>query len=321
MTDRAGIGSEAGSPSPEEVPSSAPVTADAAGGSNSGRSKRADYSRALSKMPASIRLCLALVVILVTWAAFAPWLTPHDPDAIHLFSGLRPPVGMEGYESGYLLGTDQLGRDILSRCIYGMRVSIGIAMLGTILGCIVGSILGLLSGIMGGVCDRLVMMMVDVQLAIPYLLIVLVGIVMFGTDIPVLVALVGLAGWETYARLVRGQVLSVREMPFIEASRALGASKLRIAIRHVLPNVASPLIVLVTLTFPLILLLESSLSFLGIGVQPPTSSLGRMVGEGRDNMMLAWWVVAGPAALILVITLIVQLIGDWLRDVIDVRLR
>lgn len=278
------------------------------------------WRRRLRKTPPTIRFCLTVIAVLFISAVFAPWLTPHDPDATNILSGMKPPILMEGGLSGYFLGTDQLGRDLLSRCIYGMRVSIGIALVGVVIGCIVGSLLGLISGILGGAVDRFIMMMVDVQIAIPYLLVVLVGIAVFGTDISVLVALIGLAGWETYARLVRGQVLAVREMPFIEASQALGASTSRIALRHVLPNIASPLIVLLTLNFPSILLYESSLSFLGIGVQPPTSSLGRMVGEGRDHMILAWWIVTAPASLILIITLMVQLVGDWLRDVIDVRL-
>jgi peptide/nickel transport system permease protein len=154
---------------------------------------------------------------------------------------------------------------------------------------------------------------------VPFLLLVLVGIAAFGSDIPVLILLVGLARWESYARIVRGQVLQVREMPFIEASRSLGASTSWIALRHVLPNIASPLIVLLTLNFPSILLLESSLSFLGIGVQPPTASLGRMVGDGRDHLIFAWWVAVAPAMVIVTITFIVQMVGDWLRDVLDVR--
>jgi peptide/nickel transport system permease protein len=135
-----------------------------------------------------------------------------------------------------------------------------------------------------------------------------------------LIVLIGIARWETYARVVRGQVLQIRELPFIEASRALGASTSWIAMRHVLPNIASPLIVLVTLNFPSIMLLESSLSFLGIGVQPPTASLGRMVGDGRDHLVFAWWVAVAPAMVIVAITFIVQMLGDWLRDVLDVRI-
>lgn len=269
--------------------------------------------------PPSIRICLALMLILAIAAVAAPWVAPFDPNRTNVLQRNDPPSWLGG-RSGHLLGTDQLGRDVLSRCIYALRVSVGIALLGVTIGCTIGVLTGVLSGLLGGWTDRIVMMIVDFQLSIPFLLIVLVGIAVFGTSMAVLIVLVGTAHWETYARLTRGQVLTVREFQFVEAAVALGATTLRIARRHILPNIASPIIVLVTLNFPSILLLESSLSFLGIGVQPPTASLGRMVGEGRDYMMSAWWLVMSPAAFIVLVTLCMQLIGDWLRDVIDVRL-
>jgi peptide/nickel transport system permease protein len=269
--------------------------------------------------PPSIHLCLALMLLMAVAAVAAPWVAPFDPNRTNVLQRNDPPSWMGG-KSGYLLGTDQLGRDVLSRCIYALRVSVGIALLGVAIGCAIGVLTGVLSGLLGGWTDRIIMMIVDFQLSIPFLLIVLVGIAVFGTSMAVLIVLVGTAHWETYARLTRGQVLTVREFQFVEAAVALGATTLRIARRHILPNIASPIIVLVTLNFPSILLLESSLSFLGIGVQPPTASLGRMVGEGRDYMMSAWWLVMSPAAFIVVVTLCMQLIGDWLRDVIDVRL-
>lgn len=275
---------------------------------------------AFGRMPWSIRACVIVGLLLAAAAVFAPWVAPHDPVATQILNKLKAPIGLEGHSPGHLLGTDQLGRDLLSRCIHGIRVSVGIALLGLLVSAVVGTLAGLVSGLAGGVVDRLIMMVVDVFITVPFLLLVLVGIAAFGSDIPVLILLVGLARWETYARIVRGQVLQVKEMPFIEASRALGASTSRIALRHVLPNIASPLIVLMTLNFPSILLLESSLSFLGIGVQPPTASLGRMVGDGRDHLIFAWWVAVAPAAVIVAITFIVQMLGDWLRDVLDVRL-
>ncbi|MBL8341095.1 MAG: ABC transporter permease [Rubrivivax sp.] len=271
------------------------------------------------RMPGVIKGCICIGVVLALAALFAPWVAPHDPVQTQILLKLKAPLGMEGYETGHWLGTDQLGRDLLSRCIHGIRVSVGIALLGLIVSAVVGTLAGLVSGLVGGWVDRVVMMVVDVFITVPFLLLVLVGIAAFGSDIPVLILLVGLARWETYARIVRGQVLQVREMPFIEASRALGASTTWIAVKHVLPNIASPLIVLLTLNFPSILLLESSLSFLGIGVQPPTASLGRMVGDGRDHLIFAWWVAVAPALVIVTITFIVQMLGDWLRDVLDVK--
>jgi peptide/nickel transport system permease protein len=269
--------------------------------------------------PLSIKICIALMVLMAIAAVFAPWVAPFDPNRTSMLERNSPPSWLGG-KPGHLLGTDQLGRDVMSRCIYALRVSVGIALLGVIIGCLIGVITGVLSGLLGGWTDRIIMMIVDFQLSIPFLLIVLVGIAIFGTSIAVLILLVGTAHWEIYARLTRGQVLTVREFQFVEAAVALGATTWRIARRHILPNIASPIIVLLTLNFPSILLLESSLSFLGIGVQPPTASLGRMVGEGRDYMMNAWWLVMSPAAFIVLITLGMQLIGDWLRDVIDVRL-
>jgi len=274
---------------------------------------------AFRRMPISIKVCALLALAFVFVALFAPWLTPHDPDETRILAKLKPPAWMEGGEAAHLFGTDQLGRDLLSRCIYGVRVSVGLALFGLIVGCLIGTTLGIVSGLLGGYVDRSIMMLVDVFISVPNLLIVLVGIAAFGTDIVVLVFLIGLARWESYARIVRGQVLQVREMPFIEASRALGGSHGSIALRHVLPNIASPLIVLLTLNFPTVIIVEASLSFLGIGVQPPTASLGSMVGDGRDHLIFAWWVAVAPALMIVAITFIVQMLGDWLRDVLDVR--
>jgi len=187
------------------------------------------------RMPPGIRLCVALVAILTIAALFAPWLAPHDPDATAILARLKPPYFMGGHDAAYPFGTDALGRDLLSRCMYGIRVSVGVALLGLAIGCAIGTAFGILSGLCGGIVDRAIMMLVDVFITVPFLLLVLVGIAVFGTDTAVLVALIGLARWESYARIVRGQVLQLREMPYIEASRALGASRTWIAIRHVLP--------------------------------------------------------------------------------------
>jgi len=213
-----------------------------------------------------------------------------------------------------------LGRDMLSRCIHGLQVTLGLASLGAIMSLTVGVTLGLTAGLARGVTESLIMGLVDLQIAVPFTLVALFIIAVAGTDLTVLIAVLGIAYWEQYGRIVRGQVLAVRELPFIEACRAMGASPWRVAWRHVLPNIASPIIVQVTLIFSQLVLLESSLSFLGLGVQPPTASLGAMVGQGRDYMASAWWVVASPAALIVLVALIVLLLGDWLRDTLDVRL-
>lgn len=267
-----------------------------------------------------IRMCLLAFAAMAVVAFFAPHVAPHDPRAQTLLARNLPPAFTPGGTSEYLLGTDQLGRDVLSRIVFGLRVSLGIAAVGTLIGLVLGTALGLLSGLAGGWLDHVVMMLIDVQIAVPFILIALLAVAVFGSSLTVLIVVVGLAGWETYARLVRGQVLATRELPFVEASRALGASGARVALHHVLPNIASPIIVLGTLNFSSIVLLESALSFLGIGVQPPTASLGSMVGAGRDYMASAWWIVAVPSVFVFLLTLVVSLLGDWLRDVLDVRL-
>jgi len=233
---------------------------------------------------------------------------------------MQPPVFLGG-QTEHLLGTDHLGRDITSRLIRSSRTTLTIAALGTLIGASVGVALGLLSGLGGRAADNLIMFLVDVQLAVPFTLVALTVIAVFGASLTILVPVVGLAGWSQYARITRGQVLAVRELPFIEAVEALGGSRWRVAVRHVLPNITSPLIVLVTYTFSQIMLLESALSFLGLGVQPPSMSLGSMVGAGRDHLLGAWWIAIAPAGLLILITMCLALIGDWLRDILDPQLQ
>lgn len=262
---------------------------------------------------------LALLIIAVVIAV--PALAPFDPVDQSLISRLRPPIGFDRYKEGFLLGTDELGRDILSRSLYGLRLTLALAGLGACIGLVLGGTLGMVAGMTGRQVDDLIMALVDVQIAVPFTLIALLVVALFGSALETLVFVLGIYGWEQYARIVRGEVLKLREMPFIEAARASGASAARIAFRHVLPNVVSPLVVMFTLSVSNIILLESTLSFLGLGVQPPTATLGSMVGMGRDYMPSAPWVVIAPAAMILVVTFVVQILGDWLRDRVDVRLR
>ena len=277
-------------------------------------------SRQLSRPPALIALCTLVLGVLVTVAVFAPFFEPHRPTAQSLLNRMQPPVFLGG-QTEHLLGTDHLGRDITSRLIRSSRTTLTIAALGTLIGASVGVALGLLSGLGGRAADNLIMFLVDVQLAVPFTLVALTVIAVFGASLTILVPVVGLAGWSQYARITRGQVLAVRELPYIEAVEALGGSRWRVAVRHVLPNITSPLIVLVTYTFSQIMLLESALSFLGLGVQPPSMSLGSMVGAGRDHLLGAWWIAIAPAALLILITMCLALIGDWLRDILDPQLQ
>jgi peptide/nickel transport system permease protein len=268
-----------------------------------------------------VRAAMVLGVVLLAAALLAPVLAPHDPNAQSLLARLRPPLGFDRAVAGYWLGTDELGRDILSRGLHALRTTILIALAGATIGMAIGVLLGLLAGVAGGVVDDLVMGLVDVQIAVPFTLIALLAVALFGGDIVVLVAILGIAGWETFTRIVRGDVMRLRDAPFIEAARAAGASGWRIAVRHLVPNLISPLVVIFALSFANIVLLESTLSFLGLGVRPPTATLGAMVGQGRDYMPTAPWLVIVPAVLILLVTLVVQLLGDFLRDRFDVRLR
>lgn len=259
--------------------------------------------------------------LLLAMAVLAPLVAPHAPTDQSLLSRLRPPVGFEGHRAGHLLGTDELGRDILSRCLYGLRLTLTLALLGATIGLVIGGGLGLLAGVAGGRTDAAIMGAVDTQIAVPFTLIALFVLTIFGNAIEVMVLVLGLAGWEQYARIVRGEVRRLMAMPFIEAARCAGASPGRIARHHLLPNLVSPLVVQFTLSLSNIILLESTLSFLGLGVQPPTATLGAMVGVGRDYMPTAPWIVLAPAILILTVTFSVQILGDWLRDRADVRLR
>lgn len=273
----------------------------------------------LRALPPVIAVCFVIIFVLIAAAALAPVLAPYDVRAQSLLLRLQPPAVLGG-DVTHSLGTDQLGRDIYSRLLFALRTSLAIATLGMLIGVALGTTLGLISGLVGSWVDNAVMFAVDTQAALPFTLLAITGVALFGTSPGVLIAVIGLAGWDTYARVVRGQVLAARTLPFIEASRALGANAWRVAIRHILPNIASPLLVLATMNFSTIVLTESALSFLGLGVQPPATSLGQMLGEGRDYMATAWWIAAIPGTIIVAITMLISLVGDWLRDVLDPNL-
>lgn len=267
------------------------------------------------------RIAAIVAIVLLLAALFAPLIVPFEPLKQSLISRLRPPLGFERYKDGFLLGTDELGRDVLSRTLYGLRLTLGLALLGAGIGMLIGGTLGLLAGLRRGWVEDVTMGAVDIQIAVPFTLTALLILAIFGTSLPVMVCVLGVAYWEQYARIIRGEVRKISEMPFIEAARASGGGPRYIALTHVLPNVISPLVVQFTLSVSNIVILESTLSFLGLGVQPPTATLGSMVGFGRDYMPTAPWVVVAPAIAIILLTFSVQILGDWLRDRADVRLR
>jgi peptide/nickel transport system permease protein len=300
-----------------------PVTAPFAPSPSSGgngaalpRMRRSGWSAFEAKVRGlrpSVKVSLAIVIVLFFAALFAEWVAPYNPYKTNLLARNQPP------SLHHLLGTDQVGRDTLSRSIFGLRTSVGISLIGVLFGTLIGTALGIWAGLQGRWADRIISAVIDFFYAVPSLLIILVGIAVLGTQTWVLVVLISFARWHGTARLVRGQVMSLRVVPSVEAALALGSTARRVAVKHILPNLTSLIVVNMTLKFPGLLLLESSLSFLGLGVQPPLASLGRMVAEGRDYLINAPWVTLAPALVIVAISMCFQVIGDWLRDVVDVR--
>ncbi len=259
--------------------------------------------------------CLAVV------ALAAPYLAPHNPERGALRARLKAPTWEAPDGRGYLLGTDQLGRDVLSRMIYGTRVSLTIGFAAVVVGSLVGGLLGLTAGFRGGWVDEVIMTVADAQLAFPFILLAIGIIAVLGPSFPNLVLVVGLSGWVTYARVLRSQVLSLRQRDFVSAILALGGSVPRVLLRHVLPNVASSFMVIATLELARAIVLEATLSFLGLGIQPPTPSWGGMIQEGREYLDSAWWISVFPGILLMLTSLVVSRAGDWLRDALDPTLR
>ena len=262
-----------------------------------------------------------LVFLLLVPAALAPQIAPYDPLRGSLAKRLKAPVWMEGGTSDHLLGTDKLGRDILSRMIHGARVSLAVSLIAIVVGGIIGVSLGLVSGYFGGKTDALLMRLVDISLSLPTILLALVLVAAvgpsFGTVITVLVVLL----WARYARLVRGETLGIKERDFIARARVAGASHARIMARYIFPNVVNSLTVLATLQVGYVILLESALSFLGAGLPRPTPAWGLMIADGRELIVTAWWVSMFPGLAIMLTVLALNLLGDWLRDHLDPKLR
>lgn len=278
------------------------------------------FKRRVSRIPISIIITLILLVIVLIISIGGPRLASHDPTVLGLRNRLEPPY-LFGGSTENILGTDHLGRDILARIFMATQTTMMIAFLGTIVGLIIGAVLGVLGGLVGGKVDTAIMFLVDTQMAIPFTLIALTVIAVFGSKLTVLIPVIGLSSWCQFARLARGEVRSILGMEYVQGARALGVSEFRIAWKYILPNIASPLVVLATYNFSQIMLLESSLSFLGLGVQPPAASLGSLVGAGRDYLMTAWWIALAPGMMLVIITMVMSLLGDYARDVYDPRLR
>lgn len=266
--------------------------------------------------PASVTFGMLWIAAMVATAAFADYLRPYDITAMDLRARLSPPG-----QAAHWLGSDELGRDVLSRLIQSIRISLAIAFGATLLSATFGTLLGFAAARFRGVVEHLVLLMADFQAALPFLIMSLAVLAFFGSSMPLLIGLMGFYGWERYARIARGLAISAGAQGYADAVLQLGASPVRVYARHILPNVASTLIVSMTLTFPEIILMESGLSFLGLGVQPPETSLGNMVGFAREYLTRAPWIMLAPAAIIMLTTLSISLVGDYLRDRLDPTIR
>jgi len=264
---------------------------------------------------------LVIVAVLVLCGIFAPVLAPQSPVEGSLGDRLVPPIGMEGNRAGHPLGTDRLGRDTLSRLIYGARISLSVSVVGITLTGAMGSFVGLLAGFFGGWLETLLMRIVDISLSLPGILIAVLLSVVFEPSFTNVIIVVGFLLWPSYARLVRGETLGIKQQEFVSLARIAGCSSLTIMFRHIVPNVAPSILVLATLHVGFVIVLEAALSFLGVGIPPPTPSWGVMVADGRGLIEQAWWVSILPGIAILVTVLSLNILGDWVRDRLDPKLR
>jgi peptide/nickel transport system permease protein len=282
--------------------------------------ERAVRRGARLRVTAAAWCAAVLLAAIVGTAIAAPVIAPHDPFEQSLEGRLAPPMWMPRGSADRPLGADDLGRDVLSRVLYGSRVSLLVGFTAAIIGALVGTTLGLLSGYTDGLLSDGIMLLADAQLALPFLVLAIGLIAVVGPSLTVLIVLAGISGWTAYARVIRGMVLTLREQEFVLAARALGASTPRLLFRHICPNIVSTVVVLASLQLASVILLESTLSFLGLGIQPPAASWGSMLGLGREYLNTAWWISVFPGLVLMATILSVSLGGDWLRDVLDPHL-
>ncbi|OGL13453.1 MAG: peptide ABC transporter permease [Candidatus Rokubacteria bacterium RIFCSPLOWO2_02_FULL_72_37] len=264
---------------------------------------------------------LCVVVAVLVLALGAPWVTTWDPVEQDIGNRLQAPGSVDGSGGVHLLGTDQLGRDLLARIIFGARPALLVGFAAVAISGLLGLVVGLVSGYFGGWVDDVFMRLADIQLAFPFILLAIAVIGVLGPSLPVIIVVIGVSSWVVYARVVRSEALSIREREFVQAARALGVRDGRILLRHVLPNALTPWLVVATLDMARVIVIESALSFLGLGVQPPTPTWGGMLADGRVYISTAWWLATFPGLAILVTVLGINLFGDGLRDTLDPRLK
>jgi peptide/nickel transport system permease protein len=261
-------------------------------------------------------LGIALTLGALLAAVAAPWLAAHDPLRTDFGQSLKPPGA-----PGHPLGTDQLGRDLLARLLYGARLALFIGVCTVVVTAVVGGLLGLVAGFVERWPSTVLMRIVDVQLSFPFILLAMTINAIVGLGLRNIILSLSAAGWVVYARVVRGEVLSVKQRDYVQAASALGMGRMRLMFRHVLPNVAPSIVVVASLQFSSFIVAEAAISFLGFGVQPPTPAWGSMLSESRDYLYVAWWLAAFPGAALALTALGINLVGDWLRDVLDPRFR
>jgi peptide/nickel transport system permease protein len=266
-------------------------------------------------------LPISVLVLFVIVGTFAPFFVLHNPNQVNLDYILTPPFFQKNGISSYPMGTDQLGRDILSRIVLGARVSMIVAASSICLAGIFGVLAGMFAGYFGGTIDVILMRLTDAQLSVPRILLAIVVIGIFGPSLFIVVLMIAITAWPRYARIIRSEAYSLKQEDFISLAKIAGASQFRIIRKHILPNILPSFIVLVTLDIPRMILVEASLSFLGLGVQPPTPSWGGMIAEGRAYMSIAWWLTVMPGFILAITALCANITGDWLRDVLDPSLQ
>lgn len=264
---------------------------------------------------------VVVLSVLVLGAIFADVIAPHDPIKQSLRDRNGPPVWLEGGTTKYLLGNDHVGRDILSRIIHGSRISLMVAGVGLASGLLIGSTLGLLAGWYGGIVDEIVTRIVDIWFALPFLLVALVVVIVFGQSVQTLMVVLAMSAWAAFVRNVRAEVLTLKERDYVALARVAGASTPRMLMVHIFPGVLNTMVVIATLSVGGLILTEATLSFLGAGIPAPTPAWGLMVAEGSDYLISAWWISIMPAGAIFLTVMSLNFLGDWLRDRLDPRLR
>lgn len=279
------------------------------------------FGGVMRQKPGFVIVPVVILGIFIILAISAPWISPHDPEQISLRDRYTPPVWDSEGSWDYPLGTDAMGRDVLSRMIYGARVSLSFAFLGVLAAASFGTLLGLIAGYYGRWVDAVIGRLVDLTMSLPLILIAMTIVVVWGAGFVNMIVIVAVLMWCTYARMARGETLSVKERDFVALAKISGVSGRRIIIRHIFPNVVNSLMVLATFSIAGIILLEASMSFLGVGIPPPKPTWGTMVADGRGVLDQAWWVSTFPGIAIGLVVLSFNLLGDWLRDKLDPRLR